>query len=151
MHLTPDRADLVSAEDLRLRLSGLLPDGARYGRITHLEQVYEALPRDPAVNLEVSTVEIAPGCYNDFHYHNGTAVYILLQGRIEIQFPESVKKYSAGDAYVEPIGIVHRAFNPHARIPLIAVGVAMTAVDRPPIVNITKPQDESGAQHEFLW
>ena len=149
MYLTPGKSELVDADTLRLRIAGLLPPGARYGRVAHLDQVYESLPRDPKVRLEVSTVEIAPGCFNDFHYHAGSAIYILLQGKIEIHFPDEIKKYSAGDAYVEPIGVVHRAFNPHPDIPLTAVGVSLTANDREAIVNLTEALDGIGETYRF--
>lgn len=136
MYLNPSRSELVSADDLRLRISGLLPTGAAYGRVTHMDQIYDSLPRDPQVRVELSTVEIAPRRYNHYHFHNGTAIYILLQGRIELEFTQETLEYSAGDTYIEPIGSVHRAFNPHADIPLLAVGVSLTAPDRDPIVNL---------------
>ncbi|MFR9805212.1 cupin domain-containing protein [Pseudonocardia sp. RS010] len=139
MYLTPDPADLVDPQDLTLRIAGLLPDGIPFGRVRHLNEIYEHLPRDPQVRIEMTTVEFAPKEFNSYHFHNGTAIYLVLQGQIEIHFPDTVKYYTAGDSYIEPVGVVHRACNPHHDIPLTAVGVQITPADREAIVTVGEP------------
>jgi quercetin dioxygenase-like cupin family protein len=139
MYLTPDRSDLVSADDLRLRIAGLLPAGAPFGRVKYFDEIYEHLPRDPRVRVEVTTVEFRPQKFNNYHFHNGTAIYLILQGLVEVHFPDEIKHYSAGDSYIEPIGVIHRAYNPHAEIPLTAIGIQFTPPDREAIVNLTQP------------
>lgn len=119
-----------------------LPDGASIVRRSHLDEVYEAIPRDPRVRIAVSTVQMAPRSYNAYHVHNGTAVYMIVQGELEIEFPEQTKHYRVGDAYIEPIGVVHRAFNPDEVNPMTAVGFLVTAADREHITVVAGPDPD---------
>jgi quercetin dioxygenase-like cupin family protein len=133
---TPGLKTRESDENLLSFLTGFLPEGERIVRRAHIDQEYSAIPRDPTVRIAVSTVQIGPGQYNDYHVHNGTAVYMVLQGKIDIEFPDGVRHYETGDAYIEPIGVVHRAYNPDPHNPATFVGFLVTAADREHITNL---------------
>jgi len=51
---------------------------------------------------------------------------------VTLQYEGRSEHYSAGDVYTEPIGVVHRAINPHPDVPAAFVGFWVTAADRPP-------------------
>jgi quercetin dioxygenase-like cupin family protein len=106
--------DLAIPEKLRIQLSGLLEPGMMHNRVMRFEELYEQLPKDPTVRVGISTSEIAPGGATSWHLHNGAGFFLVLQGRVTIEFRDHTRQYQAGDAYAEPIGVIHRAINPEA-------------------------------------
>jgi quercetin dioxygenase-like cupin family protein len=122
-----------------LQLTGHVEPGKQYNRHLRYDQFYALLPRDPNVRVQIYTAEIVPGGYTDWHLHNGPAFFLVLQGRITIEFQETVRQYTVGDAYVEPIGVIHRAHNPDPATPFLCVGFALTPPDREPVVNMKQP------------
>ena len=126
-------------ENLRVQLSGLLAPGAVHNRVTRFDDLYESLPKDASVRVGIYTSEIAPGGATAWHLHNGAAFFLVLQGRITIEFQDSTRHYQAGDAYAEPIGVIHRAVNPEPDIPFICVGFVVTPKDREHVVNVKEP------------
>jgi quercetin dioxygenase-like cupin family protein len=126
-------------ENLRIQLSGLLAPGMAHNRIMRFDELYESLPKDASVRVGMYTSEIAPGGHTSWHLHNGAAFFLVLQGRVTIEFKDTTRHYQAGDAYAEPIGVIHRATNPEPEIPFICVGFTVTPKDRDPVVNVKEP------------
>jgi quercetin dioxygenase-like cupin family protein len=126
-------------ESLRIQLSGFLPPGKSHSRKIRFEELYESLPKDASVRVGVYTSEIAPGGATDWHLHNGAGFFLVLQGRVTIEFKETTRHYQAGDAYAEPIGVLHRAVNPEPEIPFYCVGFVVTPKDREHVVNVKEP------------
>ena len=126
-------------ENLRLQLSGLLEPGMMHTRRMHFDELYEQLPKDASVRVGVYTSEIAPGGATSWHLHNGAGFFLVLQGRVTIEFKDTTRHYQAGDAYAEPIGVIHRAVNPEPEIPFLCVGFVVTPKDREHVVNIKEP------------
>ena len=126
-------------EELRLRIAGLLEPGMLHNRVTRFEELYDLLPKDPTVRVGIYTSELAPGGATAWHLHNGAAFFLVLQGRVTIEFRDHTRQYQAGDAYAEPIGVIHRAINPEPAIPFLCVGFVVTPKDRDPVVNIKEP------------
>jgi quercetin dioxygenase-like cupin family protein len=131
--------DAPHSGPLHLQLSGLLPPGVMHNRIMRFEELYSALPKDAAVRVGVYTSEIAPGGATAWHFHNGAGFFIVLQGRVRIEFKDTTRSYQAGDAYAEPIGVIHRAVNPDPEHPFACVGFVVTPPDREHVVNVKEP------------
>src|SRR5258708_32860932 len=104
-------------ESLRIQLSGFLPPGKSHSRKMRFEEIYESLPKDASVRVGVYTSEIAPGWATDWHLHNGAGFFVMLQGRVTIEFKEPLRPYQAGAAYAAPIGVLHRPVNPEPSTP----------------------------------
>jgi len=121
----------------RIDFESLVPEGAQAVRKVLYEQPYELLPRDPSVSINVYVGVIKAGASNAYHFHNGTSFFVVLQGRIRIEFQDEEKRYSAGDVYCEPIGKVHRAHNDDPEVDFICVGFNVTAPEREMVVNLT--------------
>ena len=126
-------------ENLRIQLSGLLAPGMVHNRNMRFDELYESLPKDASVRVGIYTSEIAPGGQTSWHLHNGAAFFLVLQGRVPIEFRDTPHHYQAGDAYAEPIGIIHRAINPEPETPFLCVGFTVTLKDRDPVVNVKEP------------
>ena len=126
-------------EYLRIQLSGLLAPDTLHNRVMRFDELYESLPKDASVQVGIYTSEIAPGGQTSWHLHNGAAFFLVLQGRVTIEFKETIRHYQAGDAYAEPIGVIHRAINPEPEISFICVGFTVTSKDRDPVVNVKEP------------
>jgi quercetin dioxygenase-like cupin family protein len=126
-------------QELRIQASGLLEPGMMHNRIMRFNELYELLPKDPTVRVGIYTSEIAPQGETSWHLHNGAGFFLVLQGRVTIEFQDHTVEYRAGDAYAEPIGLIHRAINPETDIPFVCVGFVVTPKDREHVVNIKVP------------
>ena len=126
-------------ENLRIQLSGLLEPGMMHNRVMRFEEIYESFPKDASVRVGIYTSELAPGGETSWHFHNGAGFFLVLQGRVTIEFKDSTRHYQAGDAYTEPIGVIHRAVNPEAEIPFLCIGFVVTPKDRDHVVNVKEP------------
>jgi quercetin dioxygenase-like cupin family protein len=104
----------------------LLPADVPHVRRVLYEAPYDLLPRDPSVTITVYIGIHNPQSYTAWHYHNGSSFFAVLQGRIEVEFADEVRKFSAGDVYAEPIGVVHRAHNPDPEVKFVCVGFNAT-------------------------
>ena len=124
-------------ENLKLKLSGYVgPERALYRNVL-FERLFESLPKDPAVKIQIYNAEIAPGGYTNRHKHNGTTFFIALQGVFEAHFEDgTVLEARAGDVYSEPIGKVHRGHNPHPDLAYLCIGVAITPADLPHVTEV---------------
>jgi quercetin dioxygenase-like cupin family protein len=131
--------DAAIPEHRRLQIGGLLEPGMMHNRITRFEELYDFLPKDPTVRVAIYTSEIAPGGATAWHLHNGSAFFLVLQGSVTIEFQDHTRQYQAGDAYAEPIGVIHRAINPEQDIPFLCVGFVVTPKDREHVVNVKQP------------
>src|SRR5215469_9047023 len=114
--------DAASSEHLRLQIAGLLEPGMLHNRVTRFEQLYDLLPKDPSVRVAIYTSEIAPRGATAWHLHNGAAFFLVLQGRVTIEFQDHTRQYQTGDAYAEPIGVQKQKLNTKPEIPFLCVG-----------------------------
>jgi quercetin dioxygenase-like cupin family protein len=130
----------VDPDTLALQLTGLLPPDGSHIRQTLLNTIETRLPRDPEARINIQLSELGPGRTASWHVHNGIVYFVLLRGIITLQYDGRSEHFSAGDVYTEPIGVVHRAFNPHPDIAAALVGFWVTAADRPHITDVGEPQ-----------
>jgi quercetin dioxygenase-like cupin family protein len=141
----------VDPGTLALQLTGLLPPDGSHIRQTLLDAIETRLPRDPEARVNIQLSELAPGRPASWHVHNGIVYFVLLRGIITLQYEGLSEHYSAGDVYTEPIGVVHRAFNPHPDIAASLVGFWVTAADRPHITEVGEPGwSPAGEPHPLL-
>jgi quercetin dioxygenase-like cupin family protein len=89
------------------------------------------------VNIQLS--ELNPGRSASWHVHNGIVYFVILRGLVTLQYEGISEHYSAGDVYTEPIGVVHRALNPHPDLPASLIGFWVTAADRPHVTEVGEP------------
>jgi len=129
----------VDAGTLTLQTIGLLSKGQPHIRQILLDEVEARLPRDPAARVNIQLSELNPGRTATWHVHNGVVYFVVLRGLVSLQYEGRTEHYSAGDVYTEPIGVVHRALNPHPEIPASFIGFWVTASDRPHITEAGEP------------
>lgn len=129
----------VDPNTLALRITGLVPEGGNHVRQVLRDEIEARLPRDPESRVNIQLSELNPGRTASWHVHNGVVYFVLLRGIITLQYEGTVEHYSAGDVYTEPIGVVHRALNPHSDIPASLIGFWVTASDRPHISETGEP------------
>lgn len=125
--------------ELLLQMSGFVSPEQPYHRNIVFDELYDRLPKDPAVRVRIYTGEVAPGVATDWHIHNGASFFLVVQGRVRIEYRGSDTEYRAGQVFTEPIGEIHRAVNPDRSIPLVAFGFQATSPDREHVVNVLRP------------
>lgn len=118
---------------------GLLPPDAVHVRKVLHEAPYELLPRDPSVTVNVYIGVHSPQSYTPWHFHNGSSFFVVLQGRINVEFQDEVRSYTPGDVYSEPIGKIHRAHNPDPDVNFVCVGFNATPPDREMVTTVEVP------------
>jgi quercetin dioxygenase-like cupin family protein len=118
----------------------LLPADVPHIRKMLYEAPYELLPRDPSVTISVYIGVHNPRSFTAWHYHNGASFFAVLQGRIEVEFEDEVRCFSAGDVYAEPIGKVHRAHNPDPEVKFVCVGFNATPPDQELVTTVEAPR-----------
>ncbi|HEU4319546.1 MAG TPA: cupin domain-containing protein [Acidimicrobiia bacterium] len=129
----------VDTDTLTLKTIGLLTEDQPHVRQTLFEELETRLPRDAEAKVNIQLSELNPGRTASWHTHNGVVYFVVLRGLVSLQYEGTTEHYSAGDVYTEPIGVVHRAFNPHGRIPASFVGFWITAADRPHVTEVGAP------------
>lgn len=129
----------VDPATLTLQLTGLVPDEGNHVRQILFDEIEARLPRDPEARVNIQLSELNPGRTASWHVHNGVVYFVLLRGLVSLQYEGRTEHYSAGEVYTEPIGVVHRAFNPHPEIPASLIGFWVTAADRPHITETGEP------------
>jgi quercetin dioxygenase-like cupin family protein len=141
--------------DLIMQLQGQLRPGEKFVRIPHFDEVITNFPRDIEVRTVVYQSELAPSVAVPWHVHNGLIFALILQGEIHLQFaptgaasaeegdPQSkLYRYGAGSVFVEPVGALHRAYNPNPDVPMVSLAFQVTPADRDHIVNFVEvPED----------
>jgi quercetin dioxygenase-like cupin family protein len=138
-------------DDLSLLLTGLLPADGSHVRRELFDEIERRLPRDPEARVNVQLSELNPGRTASWHVHNGIVYFVIVRGLITLHYEGRSEHYSAGDVYTEPIGVVHRAFNPHPDSAASLVGFWVTAADRPHITEVGEPNwAPSDDPHPFL-
>jgi quercetin dioxygenase-like cupin family protein len=125
--------------DLRLDLTSVVPAGEPYIRHLVLDEISELLPKEPRVRVGMYVAGIQPGAAVEWHVHNGAVFFLVIQGRVTLQYEHGEEHYQAGDAYSEPIGQIHRALNPHESVEAVLFGFAATAADRQHVINVGAP------------
>lgn len=126
-------------DDLSLQLTGLLPADGSHVRRELFDEIERRLPRDPEARVNVQLSELNPGRTASWHVHNGIVYFVIVRGLITLHYEGRSEHYSAGDVYTEPIGVVHRALNPHPDIPASLIGFWVTAADRPHVTEVSPP------------
>lgn len=129
----------VDPASLTLELTGLVPEGGAHIRQVLFDEIETRLPRDPEAKVNIQLSELNPGMAASWHIHNGVVYFALLRGLISLQYDGRTEHFSAGDVYTEPIGVVHRAFNPHPEIPASLIGFWVTPADRPHLTETGEP------------
>lgn len=129
----------VDPQSLTLQVSGLLAPDDSHIRQVLFDEIESRLPRDPEARVNIQLSELNPGRSAAWHVHNGVVYFVVLRGAVSLQYEGRSDHYSAGDVYTEPIGVVHRAVNPHPKIPAALIGFWVTAADRPHLVQTAEP------------
>jgi quercetin dioxygenase-like cupin family protein len=127
----------VAAE--RIDFDSLLPDGAAHVRSLLYEGAYDGLPRDPSVTVSVYVGVHAPLSRTAWHFHNGASFFAVLQGRIEVEFADETLTHRAGEVYSEPVGKVHRAYNPDPELNFVCVGFNVTPPGLELVTTVAEP------------
>ncbi len=132
-------------KDLRMKLDGYLSPGQSLHRNMLFDAMYAHVPKDPNAHVQIYNYEISPGGFTNWHIHTGATFYLTLQGLFEGHFEEGVLiKGKTGEVYSEPIGKIHRGHNPHAELPLLGIGIALTSPGIEAIINVEAPPWASG-------
>lgn len=119
------------------------------GHEPHEHVLFEApddrIPGDPESEAWVFSGAIAPGEDTGWHVHNGTGYSVILKGAVRMESEEGVRVYRAGEAFTEPVGVVHRAVNIEPDTVMVAVQYQITPPDRPHTTEVTGylPEGES--------
>lgn len=129
----------VDPDTLSLQVTGLLPLDGSHVRKTLFDEIEARLPRGPEARVNVQLSELNPGRTASWHLHNGIVYFVVLRGLVTLQYEGRSEHYSAGDVYTEPIGVVHRALNPHPQVPASLIGFWVTAADRPHVTEVGVP------------
>lgn len=129
----------VDPATLTLQITGLVPEEGNHVRQILFDEIEARLPRDPGARVNIQLSELNPGRTASWHVHNGVVYFVLLRGLVSLQYEGRTEHYSAGEVYTEPIGVVHRAFNPHPEIPASLIGFWVTAADRPHVTETGEP------------
>ena len=141
----------VDPVTLALQIEGLVPEGGNHVRQVLLDVIEARLPRDRESRINIQLSELSPSKTASWHIHNGVVYFVLLRGIITLQYEGRNEHYSAGQVYTEPIGVVHRALNPHPEIPASLIGFWVTAADRPHVSEAAEPAwSPSRAPHPAL-
>jgi len=130
----------VDADTLTLQVMGLLPEDGSHIRQVLFDEIESRLPRDPNARVNIQLSELNPGRTASWHVHNGVVYFAILRGAVSLQYEGRTEHYSAGEVYTEPIGMVHRALNPHPTIPAALIGFWVTAADRHHITEVGAPE-----------
>jgi len=137
----------MTLDDLTLSLTGLVPEGGAHIRQVLFDELERRFPRDSETRVNIQLSELNPGRTASWHIHNGVVYFVVVRGAVTLQYEGGSEHYSAGDVYTEPIGVVHRALNPHPDVPAAFVGFWVTAADRPHVTEVGEPawtpEDES--------
>lgn len=129
----------VDADSLTLQIMGIVPEGGSHIRQVLHDEIETRLPRDLEARINVQLSELKPGQTATWHVHNGIVYFVVVRGLVSLQYEGRTEHYSAGDVYTEPIGVVHRAVNPHPDIPAAFVGFWATPGDRPHVTETGPP------------
>jgi quercetin dioxygenase-like cupin family protein len=127
------------ADELRLRVTDVVPEGLPHFREFLYDEIETRLPRDPQARVNVNLSGLGPGQAASWHIHNGLVFFLIVQGIVTLQYEDTEETYRAGDVYTEPVGVVHRAINPHEDLSASLVGFWVTAADRPHFTNVPPP------------
>lgn len=129
----------VDPSTLALQVQDILGEGQPHNRQVLVDEIETRLPRDNESRVNIQLSELNPGRTASWHVHNGIVYFVVLQGLVTLQYEGRVEHFSAGDVYTEPIGVVHRALNPHPDIPASLIGFWVTAADRPHVTETGAP------------
>lgn len=129
----------VDPTTLSLQVTDLLQEDQPHVRQVLFDEVEARLPRDPEARINIQLSELNPGKTASWHVHNGIVYFAVLRGLVTLQYESHVEHYSAGDVYTEPIGVVHRALNPHPELPASFIGFWVTSSDRPHVTEVVAP------------
>jgi quercetin dioxygenase-like cupin family protein len=145
MSRRPQRGDMESEQsdrDLVMRLTDLVPPGEAHIRRVLLDELETRLPRDPQARVNIQLSELSPGGAAGWHVHNGVVYFLVIRGLVTLEFEGRSEHHRAGEVYTEPVGVVHRAVNPHPDLAATFVGFWVTAADRPHVTEVVAPRWE---------
>jgi quercetin dioxygenase-like cupin family protein len=122
-------------EELRLQMTGFITEERPFLRRELMHEIVKSIPMHPELQVLIYQGEVASGVEIPWHIHNGPLLTIVIQGESILQFGEDVYHYKAGDCFIEPPGVLHRAYNPNPNVPTAALAIQITPPGRDHIVN----------------
>lgn len=116
----------------QIALGDILADNEELARIIFHDGETTHFPKDPQVQVQVYTGELAPGGKTPWHVHNGSALFLVTHGwcHVERRDTGEIMEYGPGDVFYEPVGKVHRGINPTREI-YTCFGLKVTPPGRP--------------------
>src|SRR5438132_1501399 len=123
MHLLR-RAGL--AKDLVMQLEGFISEEKPGVRNLIFDEIETRIPKDAQVRVWIYTGELAQHANTGWHFHNGPCYFVLLKGRLVVETKDDKLEFKAGQVYAEPIGVIHRAYNPDDSTPAVAIAFQIT-------------------------
>jgi len=129
----------IDSETLTLQTLGLLTGDQPHIRQTLYDEIETRFPGQLPSRVNIQLSELSPGRTASWHIHNGVVFFVVLRGLVSLQYEGRTEHYSAGDVYTEPVGVVHRAFNPHHQVPASFIGFWVTAADRQHVTEVDDP------------
>lgn len=152
-HRVEKERDLI-VDKLHLQLHGLWSDEDPHFRKIMFEFLDDRLPKGAQARVRFHMNNIRPNAWAEWHIHNGPSYHLVLQGRVAIERigeepptpawryrPDYMPEYHAGQAFTEPVGLVHRAGNPDSKVEVVSVSFLICEIDRNHIIKLgdTKP------------
>jgi quercetin dioxygenase-like cupin family protein len=125
-------------DELRMKVARVA-EGEMFARQSLLDEQVTTIPKDPVVRVWAYQGAIAAGADVPWHIHNGPLIVVCLEGEAILQFENEVMHYKAGDAFIEPVGVLHRSYNPNPDVPFLGISVQLTPPDRDHVVNMGEP------------
>jgi len=134
--------DHDAPEGLTMKITGNLAEDQYFLRMPILNELTGVIPKDPNLQILVFHGEVRHGGPIPWHFHNGPIVSVILQGEMIFQLEDKAFHYKAGDVLVEPVGVIHRAYNPNPDVTLAAMMFQLTPEGLDHIVNVQIPTEE---------
>lgn len=107
----------------------LLEANQTFAQLVYHTGVTDLLPKDENVKIQAFLGGLAPGGMTEYHVHNGTGIFLVLEGacRVERRDTGESLTYGVGELFYEPIGKIHRGVNASDTLPYTAFGIKITA------------------------
>ena len=135
--------DGTAGDDLQMKITGNLAPDQKFLRMPILDELTGVMPKNPNVQLLVFHGEVRSGGDIPWHVHLGPIITVVLQGEMIFQLEDKAFHYKANDVFIEPVGVVHRAYNPNPDVTLAAMCIQLTPEGHDHIINVgAGPTDE---------
>jgi quercetin dioxygenase-like cupin family protein len=130
-------------DDLHMTITGNLTPEQNFLRMPMLDTLTSVIPKDPKIQLLVFHGEVRSGGDIPWHIHLGPIITVVMQGEMIFQLEDQAFHYKANDVFLEPVGVVHRAYNPNPDVTLAAMCIQLTPEGHDHIINVgTGPTED---------